>query len=519
AFYTVLPSAGTCPAGTHPVYRAYNKRHLEQDSNHRLTPSYNDYQRAVRFLGYADEGIAFCSPANPLAGGDLQVTYTYPGAAVTSGTPLTVEFLFSNNGAGAADGGALYAVLPQEVAAWTITCVARRGATCPSAAELSADALRTGVVVSAWPAGGGLTLTATGTAPPVPAGGDATLAFPATVAHASGRPDPAPVNDTPAIALAVVKTANVCNVVANPANFALGAGAQAPQASVIAGNGCAWTAQSSVPWVVVAPAGGSGDGRVTLDVAANPGVAERSGTVTIAGKSIRITQAGISCTYAIAPAALGVGAAAQSAALALSAPAGCAWNAQSSSGWAAVAPVSGSGPGTITVTVAANPAAAERTASVTIATLVVPVVQAAVVQPPPPPAPAPDPCVELRLQRDGDQVAPEGLTGPLGIGVVVDIGCSWEAASSVPWVTLTAGGAGSGSGFVNYLALPNGEPDARSGAIVIQAKGAVARTFTVNQLGAPANTTGGSDGGGDGGGGGGGDGGGGSGGDSGGDSG
>ena len=41
------------------------------DGNHRITPSYNDHRRGIKFFGYVDEGVAFCSPASPAPGGDL----------------------------------------------------------------------------------------------------------------------------------------------------------------------------------------------------------------------------------------------------------------------------------------------------------------------------------------------------------------------------------------------------------------------------------------------------------------
>src|SRR5262249_52456808 len=134
AFYTVVPAQGACPAGYHPIYRSYNNRFgppAVNDGNHRLTPSYNDYRRSIRYFDFADEGIAFCSPAGTATIADLQASYSYPGASVQGGDALSVEFLFSNNGTGPANGGGIYALLPPEVANWSITCASRLGASCP----------------------------------------------------------------------------------------------------------------------------------------------------------------------------------------------------------------------------------------------------------------------------------------------------------------------------------------------------------------------------------------------------
>jgi hypothetical protein len=56
------------------------------------------------------------------------------------------------------------------------------------------------------------------------------------------------------------------------------------------GSNCAWTAQSTVPWISVRTGAGSGDGNVRYTVAPNTGAA-RTGGLTVAGTSITVTQA------------------------------------------------------------------------------------------------------------------------------------------------------------------------------------------------------------------------------------
>ena len=60
AFYALAPSNGACEAGTRPVYRAYNNRAAQEDSNHRFIAQ----ERADVGLptGWVVEGVAFCSP-------------------------------------------------------------------------------------------------------------------------------------------------------------------------------------------------------------------------------------------------------------------------------------------------------------------------------------------------------------------------------------------------------------------------------------------------------------------------
>lgn len=58
-FYALVPQAGQCPGGTAPVFRMYNNRATQNDSNHRFT---SDALMRAAMQGWVDEGVAFCSP-------------------------------------------------------------------------------------------------------------------------------------------------------------------------------------------------------------------------------------------------------------------------------------------------------------------------------------------------------------------------------------------------------------------------------------------------------------------------
>lgn len=60
AFRTLVATAGTCPAGTDPIWRLYNDRAIFNDSNHRFTASTTDY-RSMIAAGWLGEGAVFCS--------------------------------------------------------------------------------------------------------------------------------------------------------------------------------------------------------------------------------------------------------------------------------------------------------------------------------------------------------------------------------------------------------------------------------------------------------------------------
>src|SRR5262249_28301890 len=91
-----------------------------------------------------------------------------------------------------------------------------------------------------------------------------------------------------------------CAYTIAPENTSVPSSGGAVKVSVSAGAGCGWTAASAVPWITIdSGASGSGDGTVQLTVAATTGPT-RSGTVTIAGRTLTVSQ-GQGCTFAIAP--------------------------------------------------------------------------------------------------------------------------------------------------------------------------------------------------------------------------
>jgi hypothetical protein len=89
----------------------------------------------------------------------------------------------------------------------------------------------------------------------------------------------------------VAAPACVTNVSA--ANHAVSSSATSITISVHAGAGCAWTAASNAAWLATPAANGSGYGEVTVNVSANAGSAARSGTLTIAGRTVTVSQGAV----------------------------------------------------------------------------------------------------------------------------------------------------------------------------------------------------------------------------------
>ncbi len=84
-----------------------------------------------------------------------------------------------------------------------------------------------------------------------------------------------------------------CSYSINPTSASFAAAGGTGTVTVTAGAGCAWTASSNATFITVTGgASGSGNGTVSYSVANNTGTASRNGTLTIAGLTFTVTQAG-----------------------------------------------------------------------------------------------------------------------------------------------------------------------------------------------------------------------------------
>jgi Viral BACON domain/Putative binding domain, N-terminal len=220
---------------------------------------------------------------------------------------------------------------------------------------------------------------------------------------------------------------------------------------------CTWTASSDAEWIAITSnATGKGTAAVAFTVASTTG-APRTGTLTIAGLHFNVTQAE-GCTYSVAPLSYATGAAGGSQAVTITAGPGCPWTASSNADWITVTPPAGAGPGSATVTVAST-AGPSRTASLTIAGQSFAVTQS--------------PGCSFEVSPLSHSVDASG--GTRAVNVTTTAGCEWSASSTQPWLTITAGSSGNGSGTVTFSAAALTGPP-RSGALVV-----AGQTVTVSQ--------------------------------------
>lgn len=222
---------------------------------------------------------------------------------------------------------------------------------------------------------------------------------------------------------------------------------------------CTWNASTTAPWIsLTSSTSGQGDGSVAYRVAENAAPSVRHGTLTINDAQVQIAQDAAACTFSVSPASAAMGPSAGSVAVHVDTIAGCAWTASTSAGWLQISgAASNTGPGTATIGVAPNGGTA-RSGTVTVASQTVTISQNA--------------CV-FAISPASRSTDANGASGT--IAVTASGGCTWTAASNVPWISVASGASGTGTGSVAYAASANTGP-ARSGTMTV-----AGQTFTLTQ--------------------------------------
>jgi|GEM_PF-3551880 len=239
--------------------------------------------------------------------------------------------------------------------------------------------------------------------------------------------------------------------------------------NVTSSSGCSWTASPGASWITITSgASGSGSGTVAYSVAANSGSSQRTGTITVAGRTFTITQASgaATCTYGVTPTSVNFDSAAHTGSFSVTSASGCAWTASSNAGWITVTSGSpGSGAGTVNYSLASNTSSSQRTGTITAAGMTFTVRQA---------APVTASCT-YTIGDTSELYNSDAHTGTVTVSTSTS-SCAWTAVSNVDWITITAGSSGTGSGTVYYSVEKNSRFFQRIGTVTIAGK-----TFTIRQ--------------------------------------
>ena len=174
-----------------------------------------------------------------------------------------------------------------------------------------------------------------------------------------------------------------------PCTYSLGSSGQ----SMVSGGGpgsvtlttaadCDWLAASNAGWITLDAGSRSGTGasNISFTVAANTSSSPRTGTLTITGQTYAITQAGVSCSYLVAPTSAAFNYNGGSGTVTVATSATCSWTATSGSSQITITSgATGTGNGSATYSVASrSPSLGPRTRTITVAGQTVTIAQGAV---------------------------------------------------------------------------------------------------------------------------------------------
>ena len=226
----------------------------------------------------------------------------------------------------------------------------------------------------------------------------------------------------------------------------------------------AWTAASDSDWVAVRPSRGDGDSVVYYSVSENASESERVATLTIAGQQITITQSGAEVVdpnankvWLVPETAITWPCPAKEFDVSLITGDNVSWTAASDADWIVITTSkTGTGNSTLHVSLPENRSVLSRSGKITVNSTELTVIQRGT--------------TDFALSLD-----PETSEFPYGgaisnVAVTASQDMPWTAKSSMPWVRITSGASGAGSGEVKYVVSANPTLTNRTAEIEVSAQ-------------------------------------------------
>ena len=223
--------------------------------------------------------------------------------------------------------------------------------------------------------------------------------------------------------------------------------------SVTVPAGVSWTAVTNAPWISLNGRGsGLGNGTISYSVSAFLGTGSRTGTISIAGKVFTITQNGVS--IALSPEEARVDDRSNLILFSVTALSSQKWTVIPNDSWISViTPGTGSGDSAVTLAVGENPSYQQRIGTVTVGSATLRVIQEGNRAP------------TLAIDPPTATAGAAGAFGLIAVSATPD--APWAAQSTVPWLTITEGGNGAGSGNIRYVVSANPTTGDRVGQIAV----------------------------------------------------
>jgi len=160
-----------------------------------------------------------------------------------------------------------------------------------------------------------------------------------------------------------------CAFALNATNATFNASGGTNTVNVMAPTGCAWTAVSNNGFVTITGGtNGNGNGTVSYSVAPSTSTDAVTSTMTIAGQTFTVYEAGVVCIGSLTPGSQVFSNSGGSSSVTVSTPDACSWTATSNNGFINITSGStGSGTGTVSYTVSPNANVYILTGTMTIA--------------------------------------------------------------------------------------------------------------------------------------------------------
>jgi hypothetical protein len=193
-------------------------------------------------------------------------------------------------------------------------------------------------------------------------------------------------------------------------------------------------------------------------VATNPAIEARNGIVNVAGQVHAVAQQGrpaTVCSYELSPGGADFGKDASAGTFSVSAPGECAWTATSGAAWLVVTSgAQGSGSGSVSYAVARNPEVIDRTTTITVANKAFTVRQSGDV-------------AVCQYSVTPVEFSPCMPGGSVAATVTTQGSCPWTVEPNAPWLTISSGSSGSGSGTI-AIAFSENYDAPRDGIVMVR---------------------------------------------------
>lgn len=251
--------------------------------------------------------------------------------------------------------------------------------------------------------------------------------------------------------------AGPCTFTLSATNVVAASTARLGQVDVTAADGCAWTAAGNDSFIIIdSGASGSGNGTVYYRITANTNTSERAGTMTVAGQTFTVNQAGATaCKFLLGRKTARFKASGGPAIVrVITRPDDCDWTAVSNDPFITItAGASGTGKGTVSYLVASNTDTLALSGTMTIAGQTFTVDQAAA-------------ACEVSLSETNAGFSAAG--GSSSVAVLANgTNCIWKADVSGGFIMITSGTNGVGDGAIDYTVDADEKTAGRKGAITV----------------------------------------------------